>query len=152
MDKNSFGPAFTTSGYPIQLVELNRLIRTELHDQHVANVLADKIRQDMIWTHPIVVERNALIILDGHHRYDAARKLGLGYIPCITIDYEDSRLRLECWRSDEQVSKVDVLRVKHTGKLFPYKTTKHILSPAIGQCAVPLAQLTLSATQLVGCV
>lgn len=46
---------------------------------------------------PIVVDRNSLTILDGHHRHQAAVILGLDKIPVILVDYLSEDIKIENW-------------------------------------------------------
>jgi hypothetical protein len=47
--------------------------------------------------YPIIVDKNSLVILDGHHRYYSAKALGIRKIPAILLDYRDERIRVGKW-------------------------------------------------------
>ncbi len=47
--------------------------------------------------YPIVVDKNTYTILDGHHRAEAFRRLGLTRIPAILIDYRQDYVTLRRW-------------------------------------------------------
>lgn len=69
----------------------------KLHDKtQIANV-AESIKQ-FGWQHPIVVDSDGVIIV-GHCRYSAAKKLKLKEVPCVVADN----------LSDEQVKKYRLL-------------------------------------------
>ena len=70
--------------------------------------MSELIRDNMI-KQPIIVDRNTGIILDGHHRYNAARILGLKKIPVFFVDYLSDDVKIEKRREDIEVSKEIVL-------------------------------------------
>ena len=59
----------------LKLLSLDRIQETEEHDFIRANQLADAIRELGFWTVPIAIEHSALAIMDGHHRFNAAKLL-----------------------------------------------------------------------------
>jgi hypothetical protein len=80
------------------------------------------------------------VILDGHHRWHAIRRLGLSRIPGIRLDYADSRLSLGSWNS-RRFTREDVIRAGETGQLLPHKSTRHLLAPELVAAPVPLDSL-----------
>lgn len=77
--------------------------------------------------YPIIVDLNSNVILDGHHRYNALKRLGIQTIPSYLIDYNSESIQVDSWRSDFKVTKNDVVRVGKSDNLFPPKTSKHII-------------------------
>ena len=76
------------------------------------------------WTVPLIVEKKDYMILDGHHRFATAKKLGLKKIPAILVDYDD----VDVWtlRKEYPVSqKLVRKKVVTDKKIYPYKTVKH---------------------------
>ena len=97
------------TGYDITLIEIARLRPTEEVDAaHVARLATD-LQRDGCLRQPILVERTSLAILDGHHRYHAAMRLGLSRIAAILISYGDPRLSLLSW-SARQFTPEEVIR------------------------------------------
>ena len=91
---------------------------------------------------PLLVDAASKVILDGHHRFQASRKLGCERIPCYAIDYlRDDGVILESWREDMTFSKQDVIDKGKSGDLYPIKTTRHIYRLPEGIEPVPLATL-----------
>tara|TARA_B100001113_G_scaffold349877_1_gene346030 strand:+ start:609 stop:1004 length:396 start_codon:yes stop_codon:yes gene_type:complete len=121
-----------------ELLSLNMLAETEEHFEERAKGLATEIKTLNMWTVPIVVEINSNAIMDGHHRYNAAKLLGLSRIPCIAFSYLDDNVVLRSWSRDYQVTIDEVLRNIELNKKFPPKTTRHIFKPQINEVNLPL--------------
>lgn len=87
---------------------------------------------------PIIVDKKMRIILDGHHRYNALKKLGYKKIPAYLVSYDD--VDLKSWKK-RKVSKEMVIQYALSGKLFAPKTTKHIYNKKLKSVRVPLDKL-----------
>ncbi|OIP97409.1 hypothetical protein AUK40_03315 [Candidatus Wirthbacteria bacterium CG2_30_54_11] len=87
--------------------------------------LKAKIEKDGFWTHPIVIDHDHGVVLDGHHRFEIAKALGLRRIPVILVDYFGSGIEVCQRRSDIPVSKESVIRQAKAKQNYPHKTTKH---------------------------
>lgn len=118
-----------------------RLRPTEYHDPQAATALRDKIVQERHWTAPPLVHRGCLAILDGHHRHQAAIALDLAQIPCLLVSYQEDDIELGTWQSTSSITPQEVLRVAQTGRLFPFKTTRHRMRPLPLSFAIPLEML-----------
>ncbi len=105
--------------YPHEEIEPANLERT-----------VEAMRQgELLENHPILVDRETGVILDGHHRYAACKVLGIILIPCILVDYH-SEVLLESRRPEVPVSKAEVIRRGLSGELYPPKSTRHIYRKA----------------------
>lgn len=122
----------------LKLLSLDRIQETEEHDLIRANQLADAIRELGFWTVPIAIEHSILAIMDGHHRFNAAKLLNLARVPCILMDYGKSGVTLQSWRSDWDINVDDIFLMLKEGKKFPTKTTRHLFSPSIKEIKIPL--------------
>ena len=83
-------------------------------------------------------------ILDGHHRFEIARRLDLQCLPCVVVDYlDDDSITLLLWpNSDrEAITKDDVIQAGLSGDLMPPKTSRHLLSDDLPPISVPLSRL-----------
>jgi L-serine kinase (ADP) len=129
------------SRHAISLIPIARLLPHEQHDPERAAGFADTIQARGIWTAPLLVERRHAIILDGHHRFNAAKQLGLAQIPAVLISYDDPRLSLTSWRAGEDWSPEDVVARALEGRLCPPKSTRHTLHPSIEEIALLLVHL-----------
>jgi len=129
------------TGYDITLIEIARLRPTEEVDAAQVARLATDLKRDGCLRQPILVERTSLAILDGHHRYHAAMRLGLSRIAAILISYGDPRLSLLSW-SARQFTPEEVIRAAETGKPLPRKSTRHVLTPPARDGVYTLAGLS----------
>ena len=105
--------------------------------------LVDQIRTDGYVRRPIVVEDRHFVILDGHHRFEALRRLGCQRVPVYLVDYEDAAIGLTTWpeAAVKSVTKAEVVDRGLRGNLFPPKTTRHLLSLALEDVRVSLDEL-----------
>jgi hypothetical protein len=122
----------------LRLINLADLIETEEHDAGESSRLAKKILLEKFWTVPIVIEINTNAIMDGHHRYNAAKTIGLSRIPCIKKDYASNEVTLLSWKQGIKVTAKDVFKKIKNKNKFPIKTTRHIFSPPINEINIPI--------------
>ena len=100
------------------------------------------------YTKPLLVDKSSGTILDGHHRYEIAKRMGLLCLPCVLGDYiSDESITLIPWPGSgrNEISKADVLKAAFSGKLLPPKTSRHLLSDDLPPISVPLSRLLLPA-------
>ncbi|MCB1376767.1 MAG: ParB N-terminal domain-containing protein [Alphaproteobacteria bacterium] len=128
------------TAYEVTLIDVARLRPTEEVDAAHVETLAADIRCAAVLRQPVLIERRSLAILDGHHRYHAARRLGLARIAAIVIDYDDPRLSLSSW-TGAPFTRGDVLAAAASGRLLAPKSTRHQLDPAPAPAPVALADL-----------
>lgn len=108
---------------PIVLVETNRLLR---HEEHLADRLAHVRRRILdagVWTAPLLVERDALVLMDGHHRLAFAREMGFDCVPCLLAEYH--QVGVESRHPEFIVTPANVRKRARTGQLYPPRTTRH---------------------------
>jgi L-serine kinase (ADP) len=125
----------------LKLVNLDRIRETEEHDSVVAHKLADSIASLGFWTVPIAIEHSTFAIMDGHHRFNAAKLLNLARIPCVLMDYRKSGVALRSWRDDFDISVHDMFLMVRQNKKYPIKTTRHLFNPSIQEISVPISLL-----------
>ncbi len=89
--------------------------------------LKNEIISDGILKMPIAVDRNTFIILDGHHRLHALKKIGCKKIPVILVDYHSPEIEVIPWREGEKVTKEMIIHTALTGKRMAPKTSKHMI-------------------------
>ena len=81
----------------LRLVDAAKL---RLHEEVFAEELldvVDSLLATRVMRHPIVVDRNSAVVLDGTHRVEAARRLGLRWIPACLVDYASPAIRVDRW-------------------------------------------------------
>jgi hypothetical protein len=93
---------------------------------------------------PIIVDRDSLVILDGHHKWTAARLLGLDRVPVIMVDYLlDKSVNVDVWPGcgRESITKDEVLEMGLSEGVFPPKTSRHMFPFRIPTIRIPLEEL-----------
>ena len=90
--------------------------------------LKNEILLDGILKMPICIDRNTCIILDGHHRLQALKRLGCKKIPCVLVDYQSPDIRVIAWREGETMTKEKIIDTALSGGRMPSKTSKHMIA------------------------
>ena len=117
------------------------------HEQVIQKKVDQLERMTIRWdayTKPLLVDGATGTILDGHHRFEIARRLDLQCLPCVVVDYldDDSITLLLRPNSDrEGITKDDVIQAGLSGDLMPPKTSRHLLSDDLPPISVPLSRL-----------
>ena len=78
----------------LRLLNLREIRETEEHSAGDVCSLAESIVNLGFWTIPIAVENSTFAIMDGHHRFNAAKMMGLKRVPCVLMDYK--KVELHC--------------------------------------------------------
>jgi hypothetical protein len=125
------------------LLPPTRLIPTEEIDSVRVEELQAQILQVGCWTTPIAAEKDALFVMDGHHRLAVAQRLRLVAVPVLLLDY--GTVRVENWRSGETITPASIFAMARSGQKFPCKTTRHIFGKNFPNCDVPLDWLRSAA-------
>lgn len=117
------------------------------HEQVIQKKVTQLEKMTMRWnayTKPLLVDGATGTILDGHHRFEIAKRLGLQCLPCVVVDYlGDDSIALMLWpNSDREViTKQDVIDAGMSGDLMSPKTSRHLLSDDLPPISVPLSRL-----------
>lgn len=127
--------------HELKLINLDKLRETEEHNSISALQLANRIKDLGLWTVPIAIEYSTHGIMDGHHRFNAARLLNFTRVPCVLLDYKTSGVKLTSWRTEWDVTVEDIFTKIRQSEKFPYKTTRHIFNPEIEEISVPISLL-----------
>lgn len=102
--------------HPLRLeILLESVERLILHEETIPEnleELRESFRRSSYFWHPIIVDRESRVVLDGMHRVASLREMGYRYIPVLTIDAMDPHVRLERWiRCYAPGEGVNILRV-----------------------------------------
>ena len=125
----------------ITLVPINALRQHEqILNENLMRVQRDLVRDGMV-KDPIIVDQRTMVILDGHHRYNALKRMGYKYVPVYLVDYSSDHIAVTAWRTGEHVTKAEVMRAGLTGNLMPAKTSRHVVPDRPHGVNVPLAVL-----------
>ncbi len=105
--------------------------------------LIEEIERDGVLKVPVLLEREHHVILDGHHRWEALRRLGCRRIPAYVVDYSSEEISVTTWPGAivATVTKEEVVAHGVKGDLFPPKTTRHLLREKLPDSPVPLKDL-----------
>lgn len=114
----------------IKKIEINKLIPHEdFREDHAVEVLG-WFERDGFQLRPIAVHKlseGSFLILDGHHRTEAARRLNLKFVMASVLDYFDHMIVVESWDNGRVFSKEEIIQLATDGKKVPPKSTKHII-------------------------
>ena len=90
-------------------------------------ILKNEILSDGILKMPICIDKKTCIILDGHHRLQALKKIGCTKIPVVMVDYHSPEIKVIPWREGEMITKEKIIDTALSGKRMPSKTSKHMI-------------------------
>ena len=76
--------------------------------------------------HPVIADRDSLVILDGHHRVQILRELGCARVPVYLVHYKDPTIRVFSRRPGIAVDKGTVIDRGLGGRPFPARTSRHV--------------------------
>ncbi|MBS9428349.1 hypothetical protein C6H64_03410 [Photorhabdus luminescens] len=127
--------------YRLELISIDIIQVTEEHIVERVNWLEEKIKQEGFWRVPLILEYSTFAIMDGHHRYEVAKRLGLKRIPSILLSYSNDNVQVTSWRNDFIINKEITLEYILQKKIFPHKTTKHIITPYPNEISIPISFL-----------
>jgi hypothetical protein len=109
------------------LIDLDELKEHEQIRPDYLEELKKEILSDGILKMPIAVDKTTYIILDGHHRLHALRRMGCKRIPCILFDYRSPEIEVLPQREGETVTKEMIIETALRGRRMPPKTSKHMV-------------------------
>ena len=123
---------FATKEKPAARFELLDIDLLHCHEEIQLPLLErvmEEIREDGYVKKPILVADRVWVILDGHHRYEALRRLGCRRVPAYVIDYFSDVVDLTLWPTakERNVRKEDVVERGRAGLLYTPKTTRHTI-------------------------
>lgn len=102
--------------------------------------LREKIMTEGVWTKPLALDLEHGLVLDGQHRMEVARSLGLSKVPAIRFDY--AKVPLRSLRDNHRFDWQDVVTRALSGDIYPYKTVKHDFDEPLPDIIFNLAELS----------
>ncbi len=108
-----------------ELVAVEKLMPHERINNDAADELHQKLIRENTWTDPIIVSREGLVILDGHHRFEIAKRMHLKFVPAYVVDYDSDSIELRHWGTKDDMDKLTVLAAARNKMMFPPKSTQH---------------------------
>jgi len=113
----------------VVLLPINQLKNHEAVYQGQVRKLVREISRDGCLKNPVVADKKTKVLLDGHHRVAALKKLGVRKAPVFLVDYKSRRIKVYLRRKElmADLIKEAVVKVGLSDRVFPYKTTRHLL-------------------------
>ena len=81
----------------IVLVDIDELRHHEELIPELLEELAAEIERDGYLKHPVIVDEETMVVIDGSHRIEALRALGCRRVPACLVRYRDPRITVGCW-------------------------------------------------------
>jgi ParB-like chromosome segregation protein Spo0J len=81
----------------LTILKIEELYPHEEIDEKILNEMLKETEEKGILYHPIIVDKNSLIILDGMHRFFLLKELDCKFIPVTLVDYNNERIQVEKW-------------------------------------------------------
>lgn len=124
-------------------MDIKELRAHEHVDIERVNDLVKKIKKSKIWKTPIIIDGKTNIIMDGHHRVNAANIIGLNFIPCYIAEYSDDNLDVVSWETGSKINQSIIIDAVKKERLLPKKTTKHIFNYKLKDTNIPIDKLVI---------
>lgn len=127
----------------VSLIEISKLRCHEM----VCSKRLKQVKDDLLIKgyikNPVVVDRKNNIILDGHHRVAALKQLGANKIPAFLVDYQDKKIKVTLRRKEFVFKDIKQAVVSYClqGKIFPSKTTRHLIKNRPKNVNIRISQL-----------
>lgn len=116
-------------------LELIPITRLKPHEECIADhveVVMSWLENEKTLITPLLVDTKTHIILDGHHRYTALKRLGYSKVPVYFVEYlSNEKVVVVSMRENKQVTKQDVIDAGLSGSLLPCKTSRHLIAPGL---------------------
>ncbi|MEZ0345872.1 MAG: ParB/RepB/Spo0J family partition protein [Infirmifilum sp.] len=100
------------------------------HEKYIeerVELLLEELFTDGLLRKPVIADEKNLVLLDGHHRLEAFKRLGLAQIPVALVNYYDPRIQVKSWVNGDTYDKSEVISRALKGDLFPPRTTRHVV-------------------------
>ena len=133
----------------VNLVPISELRAHELPEKSRVGELEVDMRKRGALLKPIVVDRGTKVILDGHCRCGALKRIGCSKVAVKFVDYNSGSIHVERWDGGE-MTKNEVIDAGLNENLMMPKTSKHMvtkegrrihISEICEDAAIPLEEL-----------
>lgn len=124
----------------IKLIETDSLKHVEGFSQKRVSWLKEKILDEGVWNKPICIDSEHMIVMDGQHRMEVAKELGMKFTPCVCFKHEE----VDFWSLRPKSHEVNlelVMSKALSGDIYPYKTVKYSFPTDVPACAITLGEL-----------
>ncbi|UJW80187.1 hypothetical protein [Hydrogenophaga sp. SL48] len=124
----------------IEMVDVTFLKHIEGFSKKRVQWLKDKIVREGVWNKPVALDVSHGLVLDGQHRMEVAKALGLKRIPAIKYDY--SAVKVWSLRPGKhEFTWETVVARALAGDIYPYKTVKHEFPVPLPACHFSIDEL-----------
>jgi hypothetical protein len=129
--------------YKFAIMEIEELKIHEAIQDELLEVFINMLRDDGVFKVPILVDEKDFIVLDGHHRVEALKRMGYTKIPVYLVDYWDEAIEVTTWPEAEidNVTKEMILEMGKSADVFPPKTSRHKVKAELVAVDIPLEEL-----------
>ena len=116
------------------------------HEEIIPANLDERIKKilNMGFYKPIIVDATTMVILDGHHKWVAARVLELDKVPVVSVNYlGNASIIVDVWPDcgKDSITKQEVIEMGLSEGVFPPKTSRHSFAFEVPVIQIPLATL-----------
>jgi hypothetical protein len=125
----------------IAIVKIKTLLPHERHRPARARQLAGEIHKDGRLRRPLLADRKTYVLLDGHHRLAALKSLGCKKARVLLVDYQSKAVRLYPRKKNLSVNKRQVVTCGLRHRLYPVKSTRHLVAGGRKTIKTPLQEL-----------
>lgn len=102
--------------------------------------LTRKIQKEGVWKIPIALDEQYDLVLDGQHRMEVAKELGLKWVPAVRYNY--ASIKISSLRANYSFDWEIVTERALAGNIYPYKTVKHFFPDGgLPECHFELVEL-----------
>lgn len=131
----------TDSPFEVELMPHEQLLPHEQVLPERLEEMLEKIRRRDYFHKPVLVDRESLTILDGHHKWTAAGMLKLKLVPVVKVDYlTDERIVVEPRPESgtTHITKEEVVAMGRSETVYPPKSSRHVLPFELPRFKIPL--------------
>ncbi|UCD92251.1 MAG: ParB N-terminal domain-containing protein [Methanobacteriota archaeon] len=129
--------------YKFAIIEIGELRIHEAFQDDLLESCIKMLEDDGVFKYPILVDENYLVVLDGHHRVEALKRMGYTKIPVYKVDYWDDAIEVTTWPEAEveNINKEMIIDMGRSEDVYPPKTSRHVLKIKLEEHPVPLEEL-----------